>query len=205
VTLRVLAPILCLTTIALAPAAPVPTRLLPKPFYATAVGAKWVYQQGDEEWTEVVTAVERKDGVLVVSVGRVEPGGKVTPDHKEVVSDLGLTRVEALGVKLDHPLCPLKVPGPRCAEWVVDRGELAPLTCTARGSERVRVPAGEFDAVRVDGEFRLGEGRVWAGTRWYARGVGLVKKETPLTAVHGETEDCVETVLKSFTPGQQSP
>ena len=44
----------------IAPAAPVPTHLMPKeppPFFPTKVGAKWVWQSGGREDAEVVTEV----------------------------------------------------------------------------------------------------------------------------------------------------
>ena len=63
---------------------------------------------------------------------------------------------------------------------------------TARRPERVEVPAGKFDAERVDRvcENRLDGTRGWS-TSWYARGVGLVKSVNSSGA---------SLVLNKFTP-----
>jgi hypothetical protein len=60
-----------------------------------------------------------------------------------------------------------------------------------RGVERVRVPAGEFDAVRVD-QMQAQYPTAPAQTRWYARGVGKVK----------HTCAGIDISLKSFPPGK---
>jgi hypothetical protein len=60
----------------------------------------------------------------------------------------------------------------------------------ARESERVRVPAGEYDAVVVDKQVGRHPPLL---TFWYARGVGLVK------IVNGER---TLKALKSFTQGK---
>ena len=63
---------------------------------------------------------------------------------------------------------------------------------TARRWERVEVPAGKFDAERVDrvSEERRDGARGWS-TSWYARGVGLVKMVNSSGA---------SMVLNKFTP-----
>jgi hypothetical protein len=59
---------------------------------------------------------------------------------------------------------------------------------TSLGEERVKVPAGEFVAARVEWDVAPGQ----TVTYWYARGVGLVRQDgTP------------NRTLESFTPGRE--
>jgi hypothetical protein len=63
-------------------------------------------------------------------------------------------------------------------------------------AEEVEVPAGKFEAVRVEGVVDLGTGRTQKSVEWHAVGVGVVK----LVVDRGGGEQT--TVLKSFTPGK---
>ena len=82
-------------------AAPVPVHLMPKEpplYFPTRVGAKWVYQYGEEGrhgvfgeilLTLSVTAVERTDRGVLVTVTRHEPNGESFLDQKVLVSVIG--------------------------------------------------------------------------------------------------------------------
>jgi hypothetical protein len=83
-------------------------------YFPMTVGDRWVvelrYKTTSEEYTEVVTAVEKKDGATVVTVGR-EADGKAGPPLSHVkVTDEGLFRMSHLGTTYDPPYCILKVP-----------------------------------------------------------------------------------------------
>lgn len=179
---------------AVAPAAPVPTHLMkpaaPVYYFPVAVGAKWVYagQGRDEEL--VVTDVDEVDGRKVVTVQQVA-GEQLTPDEKMGVSAAGLSRSECKGQKCDPPLHMLTVPFKpgQAVTWKSDNIE---GTDTIVGVERVKVPAGTFEAVRVDSSYTFG-GVTGAAQFWYAPGVGLVK----MTYDGGK-----ERVLKAFTPAK---
>jgi hypothetical protein len=93
-------------------------------------------------------------------------------------------------------VCLLKLPAKAGDEWEVrsTRNEVEfKLTATVRKVEKVKVPAGTFEAVPVVLEGTVG-GRTITATQWYAPGVGLVKVN------QGETT--IEE-LKSFTPGKK--
>lgn len=176
--------------LAAAPAAPVPTgprlSLAPPPFFPTSVGTKWVYQDGDYEWTEIITAVEtQKDGAFNISISRVGSDGKTTLWDQVLVSDRSLTRLAVKGVPFKKPVCLLKLPHKSEQTWENDFNGRA-LTFEAFEPERIKVPAGEYEALPVEVQ-RPGWGNE---TYWYARGVGLVKMEI----------SSGDTVLKSFTP-----
>jgi hypothetical protein len=63
--------------------------------------------------------------------------------------------------------------------------------CTAVGVERVEVPAGTFDALRIECRTVVA-GEIVMAREWWAPGIGLVRQ------IRGEGE----LVLKSFTPGK---
>jgi len=55
-------------------------------------------------------------------------------------------------------------------------------SCTVSGVESVTVPAGTFDAIRVECSDSTDDpaayaGTITTGTYWYAKGVGLVRQE----------------------------
>jgi hypothetical protein len=178
-----------------APAAPVPKEKPREAFYySTQVGTKWVYQTGDGEFTEVITAVEEKDGAKVLTIGR-EDNGKVSPWQKLSVSGKGLVRL-AIGSNLDEvkpSLCLLKLPVKAGNEWETPGTAPGPEMTgkmTAHGPETVKVPAGTFNVIRVEWEWKYtGRRDPYKATFWYAPEIGLVKLE----------HNGVARVLKSFT------
>jgi hypothetical protein len=173
-------------------AAPVPDHLRaggPPLYFPTSVGAEWVYQGGDDEHTERVVAVEEKEGTFVVSYGQVEKDGGVPWVNKVSVSadglaDLGYTRGEKK-VTYATPDVMLKLPFKADQVWdgPIGVGD----TRKSVASERVKVPAGTFEAIKVDYELKADNLVLSA---WYAPGVGRVKASSH----RGR-----ELVLKSFT------
>jgi hypothetical protein len=168
-----------------APLAPVPAGAEKSSYYfPTRVGTKWVYETtGGDDYTETVTAVEEKDrryAVTVATTSHDDPEGLEPGIEKYLVSKDGVFRIgralESATDKqeFDPPVCLLKLPhtlgdkwggGPRTNTWERVAGKV----------ETVKVPAGTFEAVRVDLEIprgELGEGHY---AQWYAPGVGKVK------------------------------
>jgi hypothetical protein len=69
------------------------------------------------------------------------------------------------------------------------------VTCTSGGEEEVEVPAGKFQAVRVERQFEVA-GQVYRQTNWVTPAVGTVK-------IQAQAPDgSVTHVLKSYTPGK---
>jgi hypothetical protein len=177
------------------------------PYYPTTVGDRWVTEtktqteDGDVTHTlaEVVTAVEKADGVLVVSVDQEVDGGVAgQPSRMKVTAD-GLFRVNAFGgTAYDAPYCVLKLPLKAGATWTSEAkmGGTTRSTFKYRvaGDEDVEVPAGKFKAVRIEVEIDT-QGRPGRSTIWYAPRVGVVKQE------HESTRKYTK-VLKSFTPAK---
>ncbi len=181
----------------IAPAAPVPTHLMPKdpPFdFPTRVGTTWVYDAEGEEKTLVISRSEDEPGGKLVTTEWVDSNGKRTPRKVVLVTVKGVFMTAEEGEKYDQPWCLLKLPHRERQSWNSkhSRGRKLAITQTTTTGpvERVKVPAGEFEAARVDFEFVLDDAEeVHKVTHWYVHGVGLVKSDDFLK-------------LKSFKPGK---
>jgi hypothetical protein len=168
-------------------------------YFPTTVGTKWVYQINDKtETVEVITAAEEKDKATRVTVGR-ERRGEVFTDRVIDVSDKGLAAVAFNLGDLTEPLWLLRLPHAAGNKWEpVMAGKVwgrAIGTAKASGPERIEVPSGAYQAIRVDMEMPYIDGHEGTDKRsyWYAPGVGLVK----------QVADGKVKVLKSFTLGKK--
>ncbi len=205
-----------------APAAPVPAAQ-PAPFIPTAVGTKWVTgdpskPDRDEDRTHTVTAVERtKDRLLVTVAYRWQydinkalrfPGQEGIPDIR-VHEGADQYRATADGVyavarregvdgkweEYDRPRCEIKTPAVPGAEWVYENADRTyKVVSTVVGPERVTVPAGTFNAIRVRNRCVEKSGRVIVLSYWTAPGIGTVKTRID------DPPDQRGRVLYSFTP-----
>jgi hypothetical protein len=178
-------------------AAPAPA---PPYYFPVQLGTRWVYlwkHEGrkDEEAVEVVMAVESGNaGAKVVTVGRAHEDGKNWPTEKFEVSPRGLMWKENLvgyGGYPEPPHFQVKLPHRDGQTWAIDPAARNGTRLRARGPERVKVPAGAYDCIRVE-YLQNHPTPTPTPTRWYARGVGMVKLEC------GD----LQVVLKSFTPGE---
>jgi hypothetical protein len=178
----------------LAPAAPVPKHLMkdrPEYYFPTTVGAKWVYDDTGGDYVVIVSQVEDRKGTRVVTVER-ETGERRVPEEVMEVSATGFVRTHGPDGALDAPLVILKVPFKVGDSWTI-RFDGIEGTKTIGAVETIKVPAGTFEAVRVDTDYaRANQRRL--NRCWYAPGVGLLKM----------TEDGNDLwILKSFTPGKE--
>lgn len=164
-------------------AAPVPKGAEQKPIYfPTAIGAKWVYETGDDQLeTAVVSAVEKgDDGTLIVSRKGVD--GTRTVYAKVIVSVGGLQQQRDAADRVGWVLkANVKVGD----SWDSPEGKR-----TVHGPEEVKVPAGTFNALRVEWE-QYGA----SYTSWYAAGIGEVKRVRKLDGT-----ETVTRALKAFRP-----
>ncbi len=189
----------CATPLA---ASPVPEHLFPKAhlYYPTQVGAEWVYRDGGTTYTYFVAKVEEKDGVSRVSVNLRHRDGKGSQhSHTMEVSKGGLREVSNFNRKVEPPTPVLKVPGAKGDKWecpmALDGEKQCDYTLVAGGVEEVSVPAGKFNALRIDQTSVGTDGKtIQTIATWYAPGVGVVKME------YGGTRELV-----SFTPGKGAP
>jgi hypothetical protein len=187
-------------------AAPVP-KSGPKPpwKFPTQVGTKWVYTESgdrDAEVTESITKSEEEGrGVRIITIRYesewVKDGAKwgVIEFSKLWVDDEGLFEVAGKPV-LKPTVCLVKS---RCAVddvWERKPPEAAGDRTVSRvtAEEKVEVPAGAFECVRVETKVHRGE-LTSARTDWFAAGIGLVKST-------GSPDANRVRVLKAFTPGK---
>jgi hypothetical protein len=182
--------------LAIAPAAPVPKEM--PPYFPTQVGTKWVYQDGDTEEVQVITAVEESTKGKVITVGKVKDG-QVVPWYEMLASDKSLSKLWCPSGQFDPPLCQLKLPPRPGDKWEFD-SSLSAVRFEYKGAARVRepewveVPAGRYWAVAVEVDVTGGPNDTpFQKTVWFAPRIGRVKEVWSFGR---------EMVLKSFTPGK---
>jgi len=175
----------------------------PVPYLPTTVGSKWSYQYRGyaedptgSELVNVVTAVSKQDGMTVVSIAQVNDGKLGNCSVPTAESRDGLRAGYFSGENFVGCAWLLKLPAVAGTEWREHHdGMNEPLVrewYVIRRWERITVPAGKFDAERVDVTKVDRDGTRGEQFFWYARGVGLVK------SVYGSGQSLV---LNSFTPG----
>jgi hypothetical protein len=169
-------------------------------YLPTAVGDELVFEKTvdgtREELPRWVTAVEARDGVVIVSFGYEKSGAS---QYQYEASTDGVFRVPRAdgAVRPFHRL--LKLPHREGDTWEEEprSDDDDPTTKYTTGkAEVVEVPAGKFTAVRVEAVTRANGGTARI-TYWWAAGVGMVKK-----VVRGPGVDEVR-VLKLFTPAKK--
>jgi hypothetical protein len=172
------------------PAVPAPKLKDREPQYLhpTKVGARKVYLDGDVEKTFVVTRSEAKDGMVVVTLCEIVDGKEVEAQTIHV-SEKGLFRASIGTNKLAEPQCLVKLPLTKDEEWTFDLGPTYRDSGTLKfvSREKVEVPAGTFDAIRIEQTSKTG-----TATFWFAENAGLVK-----SIYLGQ-----ERVLKSLSTGK---
>jgi hypothetical protein len=157
------------------PAAPVPRDAGKPPlFFPTRVGTKLDYDEiGGDGYVQTITESTEKNGRYVITVRTLGLGWKDDPTHdaRYEVSTDGVFRL-AVGetsafAGSDPPDCWLKLPHREGDKWGLNAKDRLPPHVAGK-VETVKVPAGTFEAIRVD------RGKNY--TYWFARGVGIVKR-----------------------------
>jgi hypothetical protein len=168
----------------------------PEPYTPTKVGTKWAvrFHRGGDVTNYEVTAVEvEKDGAKLVTIYersvRKEPFVIVGQEPKdEVLESFEKVRVSDTGIqtvatkhkndawkKSESSFflpSPLK-PGDKW-EYKIPREKYA-VVDTVGKPERVKVPAGTFEAIPVYVEGTQGGKKLPNRTFWYAPGIGVIK------------------------------
>ncbi|MBN9523600.1 hypothetical protein J0H58_34665 [bacterium] len=182
---------------ALTPAAatPIPADALAPPLFPTAVGTRWVYRDAPQEWSETITAAEKRSGATVITIEKkiLKAGGPGVSTLKVEVSNRGVIRVEVNGQKDDIRHYWLKLPAEPGTEWRETWPQGSTVRTRVSNLERITVPAGTYQAIPVEAESKHpAEVVAIRTTSWYAPGVGLVKQDG----------GSYEILLTSFTPGR---
>jgi hypothetical protein len=176
------------------PAPRLEAKVKPVLYFPIKVGTKWVYQQGEHEWTQVVSEVDSGDGMTIVTVSELGIANKPVPQDRIGVSASGLFWIENIRFKLkpDSPSCFLNLTLASGESWTSSGSKTDPRKL--REQEWIEVPAGRFKALPVEWEHVAGTGETVRDIFWYAPGIGLVKSQQA-------TEE-KPRVLKSFTPAK---
>jgi hypothetical protein len=143
-------------------------------YYPLKAKSKWVYKTGDQTVEVEVVSIDKDGAKLDTKVN----GKTVASEVIEVKGD-GVYRNSVKGDKIDPPIKFLALPVKKDADWDVNSKVGAQ---TVKGkfkikseNEKVKVPAGEFETVFVDGpDFDI------AGTKtsikyYFAKTKGVVK------------------------------
>ena len=154
-------------------------------YFPTQVGTGWVYEQNwGDDYVETVTAVEEKGGRYLVTVATTsldDPDGLQPGIMRYLVSEEGVfvtgSALESETDRKEHdpPFRLLKLPFRAGDKW--GSAESSGGESVMAKIETVKVPAGTFETIRVDGRVapnQIGEGNY---SFWYAPRVGAVKKK----------------------------
>ncbi|MGL6097756.1 MAG: hypothetical protein ACRC7O_18395 [Fimbriiglobus sp.] len=169
-------------------------------FFPVKKDSKWVYKVG-ETTIEVKAVAAEKPGEIKLDT--VVNGKAVASEVVEVKAD-GIYRTKINTTPIEPPVKFLELangkPAAKGATWKVDskiQQQAVKGTFTVKeDAEKVKVPAGDFDTVVVDGpEFEIA-GTKTAVKYWFANGKGIVK----LSYSIGGNEAVLE--LKEYTEGK---
>lgn len=143
-------------------------------YYPLKAKSKWVYKTGDQTVEVEVASIDKDGAKLDTKVN----GKTVASEVVEVKQD-GVYRSGVKGDKIEPAIKFLALPVKKDAEWDVNSKVGAQAVKgkfkIKSDAEKVKVPAGEFDTVFVDGpDFDI------AGTKtaikyYFAKGKGVVK------------------------------
>lgn len=182
-------------------AAPVPIEKIQGRFFPITPGTKWVYNDGNHEFTQIISDAKTKGAETTLVISEILSTGALVTAEELIVSDKGVFVRESAGQELDPPLCRLKYTSSPGESWETNglcfKRKLSG-TMTINKFEEIEVPAGKFQAFRVEWDSYY-NGISRKALFWYARGIGAVKK----VYYSNDPSDRVEHVLKSFTAGKE--
>ncbi len=178
-----------------AAAAPVPKIAKKADYFPLALGTKWEYAEGDDvKTTEVVGVDVQKDGTYVTLTykGVKSPPPTLRRVFRVVNGDVFSLKTE--NSEAEKPALIMKTIVRADDAWETEHqwkgGELWTIKNRVGAAKAIKTPAGEFTALPVMQD----NSRTGKETRWYAAGVGLVRKEA--------ADGTVVSELKSFTAGK---
>ncbi len=164
-----------LVVASVAAAAPVPKAVKAKlsDYYPMAEGATWEYAMGTSTVTTRATEVSEKDGVRSIKLVTEHEEKEVATERIQVTKD-GVFRTHILDKEISSPVPLLKFGLTDEDGWEVKvtvDGSKVEGKFTLKGTEKVKVPTGEYEAVLVVGESTVSGTKT--GTKWWiADGVG---------------------------------
>jgi hypothetical protein len=160
-------------------------KLAETPYYPLQVGTTWHYKAGDGKFTVRVTKHEKVGNVLCARLEVRRDGKVVGWQHLAATTD-GVYRHDLTDQHTDKavtqtpkpPILVLKLPPKKGDTWKVDskaNGQAFRGTFKI-DEQKIKVPAGEYQAIRVTSQDLEASGLKPVLTTYYASGVGMVKQ-----------------------------
>lgn len=153
-------------------------------YFPLSQGSEWTYAFGKDEVTFKVTGEETVDGkkcAIYEAVIKNIPSQKeyYYKTDKEVTSIMRSYANGQVKVKLEPPETIMKFPL-KVGEswtWTGQMGNVEKVTFTFKVAkkEKITVPAGTFNAIKLDIEGTTPQGKSINTERWYAPDVGMIK------------------------------
>lgn len=167
------------------------------PYYPLAVGSEWVYQ-GPLETQTMRVAKHETVGTTPSALVQTFLNATLSSEQNVAVNDRGVFVVALGGKKLSQPLPLLPLPPTEGKTWSYRFTDLGVSTRHVHqlGRDHVRVPAGEFDCVTVQGDVYEGQRRQKSFIQWLAADVGMVKQRIKVGS-----QTLVYELVK-YTPGK---
>jgi DUF3108-like len=163
-------------------------------WYPLKKDTTWTYKVPGNSIVMKVTNAQDKDGTKVETLVN---GKSIASEHIQVKDD-GVYRTSINGLKPESPVRFLKLPPKEGESWDVEtkiQGQAVKGKFTT-SKEKVTVPAGSYDAIKVEGKDFDIAGMKTNITYWFAEKVGIVKLSFSL----GGTDAVLE--LEKYEPGK---
>lgn len=173
----------------------------PCEWFPLVSGARWSYAIRDAaEGAKPNPALETRLVVRALEALKAEPAGVFRMEYQ---FERGVRATRLVAASPDRYLSRGEAVG-TAGEWKTEAvfppsgvALAAPSRCVA--VEKIQVPAGEFDALRV--ETADANGKV-ESIAWYARGVGLIRREAPAA---GTVQELVGYLIPTKTQRAEPP
>jgi hypothetical protein len=173
---------------------------LENPYFPLKVGTTWEYAAVGKKVTITVKTHEDVPGSGKCAVLETDAAGGKLTEHLSVKSD-GIYRVRANGKDITPPYLVLRFPPKKGEEWQIDSktdnfaitGKLA-----IAEEQKVKVPAGEFDATVVKStNLKMGPQEAVLEA-WYAKDRGMIKQHFRIPSAGFD----IMLELEKFTAGK---
>lgn len=176
-------------------AAPVPKNAKKADYFPLEVGTRWEYIEGDDvKTTEVISLEVEKNAKLVTLTYKGEKTPPPTLRRVFKIEGDDIYSLKTENAEAEKPALIMKRLIAPNQSWETEHqwkgGELWTIKNKVGASKAIKTPAGEFTALPVVQE----NSRTGRETRWYAVGVGLIRKESE--------DGTVVSELKSFRSGK---
>ena len=176
-------------------AAPIPKNAKKADYFPLTLGTKWEYAEGgDVKTTEVVGVEVQKDGTYVTLTYKGEKSPPPTLRRVFKVVDGDIFSLKTENSEAEKPAVIMKTVIRPDQTWSTEHqwkgGELWTIKNSVGAAKAIKTPAGEFTALPVVAD----NSRTGKETRWYASGVGLVRKEA--------ADGTLISELKSYSLGK---